>query len=369
MITSSHDTEDVMIARTQSLLQPRHENESWQQLLAQGIRNPEQLFEALAIPIEQRPLLNPDNSVFPLRVPLGYVARMRHGDPNDPLLRQVLPLAAEGLNHHDYSLDPVGDLNAMTGKGLLQKYQGRALLITTGACAIHCRYCFRRHYPYQDQHARQDNWQTAISRLQDDNTINEVILSGGDPLMLTTAHLHALTERLTTVKHIKRLRLHTRLPVVLPERINPELLDWLNKLPFQIIIVIHTNHPAEIDNKVRTALGKLKKQHITLLNQAVLLKDINDDSQTLARLSEKLFENGVLPYYLHQLDKVQGAGHFEVPVTTALHLHNQLRQRLPGYLLPQLVHEQAGASSKLPLQPRSSRQNQQQSSGPPPGND
>lgn len=344
---------DLMIARTPTPLQPHHKNEDWQQLLTQGIHTPEQLFETLAIPPEQRPQLNPNNSEFPLRVPLGYVARMRKGDPDDPLLRQVLPLAAENLHDNDYGLDPVGDLDAITGKGLLQKYQGRALLITTGACAIHCRYCFRRHYPYQSQHARQSNWQETISALRNDTSIREVILSGGDPLMLTTPHLRGLSDQLATIKHIKRLRLHTRLPVVLPERINAELLDWLNTLPFQVIIVIHTNHPAEINYTMRTALNQIKqiKQPITLLNQAVLLQGVNDNSNTLVELSESLFSAGVLPYYLHQLDKVQGASHFEVSSARAIHLHEQLRQRLPGYLLPQLVHEQAGASSKLPLQP------------------
>jgi EF-P beta-lysylation protein EpmB len=330
-------------------LQPHHENESWQRLLAQGIRNPEQLFEALAIPVGQRPPLSLNSTVFPLRVPLGYVARMRQGDPDDPLLRQVLPLAAEDSINPGYHLDPVGDLDAITGPGLLQKYHGRALLITTGACAIHCRYCFRRHFPYQDQHARQDNWQEAINRLRNDGSISEVILSGGDPLLLTTAHLQTLTNQLLPIRHIKRLRVHTRMPVVLPERINDGLLDWLKNLPFQIIIVIHANHPAEIDDNVRRALSRLNQQQITLLNQAVLLNGVNDDCDTLVDLSETLFESGVLPYYLHQLDRVQGAGHFEVPVDTAIHLHALLRQRLPGYLLPQLVHEQAGAASKLPL--------------------
>lgn len=346
-----------MITRTLTRLQPQPEKEHWQQLLAQGIRDPEQLFETLAIPMEQRPALAASSRPFPLRVPLGYVARMRRGDANDPLLRQILPLAAEDDNRPGFGPDPVGDLDASTATGLLQKYNGRALLITTGACAIHCRYCFRRHYPYQQQHARQDNWQTTITALKDDPSIDEVILSGGDPLMLTTPQLRVLTDQLQTIPHIRRLRLHTRLPVVLPERINTALLEWLNELPFQLIIVIHSNHPAEIDANVRTALSQLKqlqKQPITLLNQAVLLKGINDNVDTLAELSETLFTAGVLPYYLHQLDRVQGASHFEVTNARAIELHDQLRQRLPGYLLPQLVHEQAGASSKLPLQPTNS---------------
>jgi len=338
-----------MITETPTLLQPRNNIEAWQLSLAQGFRDPDQLFAALAIPVDQRPPLSRDISAFPLRVPLSYVTRIRQGDPHDPLLRQILPLAVEDDISPDYTLDPVADLAAVTGPGLLQKYHGRALLITTGACAIHCRYCFRRHFPYQDQHARQDNWYQAVATLREDEKINEVILSGGDPLLLTTSRLQSLTDQLATLTHIKRLRLHTRLPVVLPERINNNLLTWLEALPFQTVIVIHANHPAEIDDSVIHALTAVKQHRITLLNQAVLLKGVNDDCDILARLSETLFAAGVLPYYLHQLDRVQGAAHFEVANDVAIELHDQLRRRLPGYLLPQLVYEQAGATSKLPL--------------------
>lgn len=341
-----------MITRNQTLLQPSVENEAWQTLLAQSIRSHEELFAALNIPADQQPPVSAMQTPFPLRVPLGFVARMRQGDPHDPLLRQVLTLKEEENFNPDFSFDPVHDLEASNKTpGLLQKYDGRALLITTGACAIHCRYCFRRHYPYSDQQARADNWQASITALREDDSIREVILSGGDPLMLTTAHLLSLTDQLADIPHIKRLRLHTRLPIVLPERINHKLLEWLNNLPFQVIIVIHANHPAEFDDSVHTALGLLQQltKPITLLNQAVLLKGINDNVDTLTQLSNTLFDNGVLPYYLHQLDKVQGAGHFAVKTTRALQIHAQLRQRLPGYLVPQLVYEQAGASSKLPL--------------------
>ena len=338
-----------MITETLTLLQPRNDIESWQQTLAQGFRDPEQLFAALAIPPNQRPSLSRNHGTFPLRVPRGYVARMRLADPCDPLLRQVLPLADEDNVSPGYTHDPVADLEAVTAPGLLQKYHGRALLITTGACAIHCRYCFRRHFPYQDQHARQDNWRQAVAMLRKDEHITEVILSGGDPLLLATTHLKDLGDQLATLGHIKRLRLHTRLPVVLPERINDTLLDWLDGLPFQTVIVIHANHPAEIDDSVIQALAKLKQHRVTLLNQAVLLKGVNDDSDILARLSETLFAAGVLPYYLHQLDKVQGAGHFEVTNDVAIELHEQLRRRLAGYLVPQLVYEQPGAKNKLPL--------------------
>lgn len=343
-----HGIKKPMIARTPIVLQPRFD-EHWQQLLAAGLSNCDELFDALAIPVEQRPALAAHNKQFPLRVPQGFVARMRKGDPNDPLLRQILPLAEENVPVAGFGPDPVGDHAALTGAGLLQKYHGRALLITTGACAIHCRYCFRRHFPYQQQHARQNNWHDVITSLKQDTSINEVILSGGDPLLLTTSHLQALTDQLSELTHIRRLRLHTRVPVVLPERINAGFIEWLSKLPFQRIVVIHANHPAEIDANVARHLTALRSMPLTILNQSVLLRGINDDSETLTDLSERLFETGVMPYYLHQLDRVHGAAHYEVPDETALVIHQQLRQRLPGYLVPRLVYEEAGAPSKQPL--------------------
>jgi len=343
-----HGIKKPMIARTPIVLQPRFA-EDWQQLLAAGISNCDELFDALAIPADRRPPLATEDKCFPLRVPRGFVSRMRKGDPDDPLLRQVLPLAAEMTPVAGFDLDPVGDRMALTGNGLLQKYHGRALLITTGACAIHCRYCFRRHFPYQQQHARQNNWHDVINALRQDTSIEEVIFSGGDPLLLTTAHLRLLTDQLAELPHVKRLRLHSRVPVVLPERINASLIEWLAGLPFQIVLVIHANHPAEIDANVGKYLADLRPLSMTLLNQSVLLRGINDDCDTLVALSERLFENGVMPYYLHQLDRVRGAAHYEVAEKTALALHQQLRQRLPGYLLPQLVYEEAGAASKQPL--------------------
>ena len=343
-----HGIKKPMIARTPIVLQPRID-EDWQRLLAAGLNDCDELFDALAIPADSRPALATSDKHFPLRVPRGFVARMRKGDPNDPLLRQVLPLAAENVPVTGFGLDPVGDREALTGTGLLQKYHGRALLITTGACAIHCRYCFRLHFPYQQQHARQNNWHDVICLLNQDVSIDEVILSGGDPLLLTTSHLRTLTDQLAELPHIKRLRIHTRIPVVLPERINAGLIEWLEELPFQVIMVIHANHPAEIDASVSKHLAALRLMPITLLNQSVLLHKINDDCETLAVLSERLFATGVMPYYLHQLDRVHGAAHFEVPDDTALALQQQLQQRLPGYLVPRLVYEVAGAPGKQPL--------------------
>ena len=343
-----HGIKRAMIARTPIVLQPRF-TEDWQQLLADGFSNCDELFNSLAIPAARRPALATQDNRFPLRVPRGFVARMRKGDPDDPLLRQILPLHEEDTPVAGFGFDPVGDRAALTGAGLLQKYHGRALLITTGACAIHCRYCFRRHFPYQQQHARQNNWHDVISALKQDVSINEVILSGGDPLLLTTTHLQSLTSQLSELPHIRRLRIHTRIPVVLPERINAGLIKWLSELPLQPVVVIHANHPAEIDTNVSRHLAALRSPSLTLLNQSVLLRGINDDCDILASLSERLFETGVMPYYLHQLDRVHGAAHYQVAEEAALALHRQLRQRLPGYLVPQLVYEEAGAPSKQPL--------------------
>lgn len=286
---------------------------------------------------------------FPLRVPRGFIARMRHADANDPLLLQVLPRACEYDATPGFELDPVGDLDARSADGVLQKYAGRALLITTGACAVHCRYCFRRHFPYAEQTAAVGQWQPALARLLEDTSIREVILSGGDPLSLATTKLAALTDALTAISHVRRLRIHTRLPVVLPERVDRELLDWLAALPLQRVVVLHVNHANEIDGSVEQACQALRKTGVTLLNQSVLLRGINDEVRALADLSERLFACGVMPYYLHQLDRVRGSAHFEVADERASRLIGELRALLPGFLVPRLVREVAGANGKVPL--------------------
>jgi EF-P beta-lysylation protein EpmB len=286
---------------------------------------------------------------FPLRVPRGFVARMRHGDASDPLLRQVLPLDDEDRIVPGFGLDAVGDMDARGGTGVIHKYAGRALLVATGSCAVHCRYCFRRHFPYGEQTAAAGQWREALDYLAADASIQEVLLSGGDPLSLSTAKLAEFTNALAAVPHVRRLRLHTRLPVVLPERVDAELLAWLAGLPQQVVVVIHANHGNEIDDAVRQALAGLHRAGATLLNQAVLLRGVNDDVEALAGLSERLFEAGVLPYYLHQLDRVAGTAHFEVPEAESRALHEALSARLPGYLVPRLVREVAGAPAKLAL--------------------
>jgi EF-P beta-lysylation protein EpmB len=272
---------------------------------------------------------------------------MEPGNPHDPLLRQVLPVAAEGEDHPGFSADPVGDAAAALAPGLLQKYRGRALLVTTPACAIHCRYCFRRHYPYAEGSLSADGGAAAIAGIAADPSLTEVILSGGDPLMLDDAALLVLVKELAVVPHVQRLRIHSRLPVVLPSRITPALCRSLAQANLRVVTVIHANHPRELSDAAGLALDRLRGAGVLLLNQSVLLRGVNDDEDTLCDLSEGLFRRGVLPYYLHLLDAVRGAAHFEVPQRQALALMSALRLRLPGYLVPRLVREEHGAGSKI----------------------
>ncbi len=322
----------------------------WQTELAQAVRDPVELLRILELDPALADAANKAGRQIPLRVPRAFIARMRKGDPGDPLLRQVLPLAAELESHAGFSSDPVGDLASRVAPGVLHKYQGRVLLITTGVCGVHCRYCFRRHFPYADENARQQNWRQALAYLQADTSVREVILSGGDPLSLGDEALAALVSELEQIPHLTRLRLHTRQPVVLPSRVDDSLLDWLTSCKLQKVMVLHVNHARELDAQVTAALTRLRASGTVLLNQSVLLHCVNDSVEALAELSQALFAAHVLPYYLNLLDPVQGAAHFEVPETQALMLINGLRERLPGYLVPRLVREVPGAPSKMPLQ-------------------
>jgi EF-P beta-lysylation protein EpmB len=272
---------------------------------------------------------------------------MHRGDPQDPLLRQVLPLAAECLSAPGFAIDPVGDLAAMTAPGVLHKYHGRVLLAVTGACAVHCRYCFRRHFPYAEANASSDHWTAALSYVAGDASVREVILSGGDPLAMGDRRLADLVRQLAQVDHVERLRIHTRLPIVVPARVTAALTDWLVGTRLKPVVVVHANHANEIDAAVQAALAHLRSSGVTLLNQSVLLRGVNDTVESLAALSESLFAVGVLPYYLHLLDRVQAAAHFEVEELRARQLLAGLAARLPGYLLPRLVREVAGAPGKL----------------------
>jgi EF-P beta-lysylation protein EpmB len=329
---------------------------AWQQELRDCVRDPRELVACLGLGDEWVEPARRAAALFPLRVPRGYLARMRHGDPNDPLLRQVLPLGDEGASTPGYDADPVGDLQALAGPGLLHKYHGRALLVTTGACAIHCRYCFRREFPYADQHAARQGFAPALDVVRGDPSITEVLLSGGDPLTLGDRRLAALLADIEAIPHVQRVRVHTRLPVVLPARIDAGFIDaWTSVRRLQRVMVIHANHAQELRDAgdVQSALRALRDCGTTVLNQSVLLRGVNDSVAALADLSEALFASGVLPYYLHVLDRVRGAAHFDVPDDEALALHARLASRLPGYLLPRLVREVPGAPAKTMLQPAS----------------
>ena len=321
----------------------------WQALWRDAISDPRELLDLLGLEAHAEALLAGGDTGFPLRVPRGFVDRMRHGDPRDPLLLQVLPGPLERLAVPGYRRDPVGDLDARAATGVLHKYAGRALLIATGSCAVHCRSCFRRHFPDAEETAAAGRWRDALAHLAGDTSINEVILSGGDPLSLATARLVELGDALAQLPHVRRLRIHTRLPVVLPERVDTELLAWLARLPMQCVVVLHANHAREIDAGVAAACAGLRASGATVLNQSVLLRGINDDLDALCELSERLIAAQVMPYYLHQLDRVEGAAHFEVTDGDALALVEGMRARLPGYLVPRLVREVGGATSKTPL--------------------
>ena len=287
---------------------------------------------------------------FALRVPRCFVARMRPGDPVDPLLRQVLPVDLEARPAAGFTIDPVGEMRRPPVDGVLHKYHGRALAVATGVCAIHCRYCFRRHFPYSELGAGGD-WGAVVGRVAADPEISEVILSGGDPLTIPDASLGQLAGALAAVPHVRRLRIHTRLPIVLPQRADEKLAAWMGDLGVSLVVVVHANHANEVDADVRRALGALAGTGATLLNQAVLLRGVNDTVDALADLSEVLFDAGVLPYYLHMLDPVDGAGHFDVSENEARRLQARLTSRLPGYLVPRLVREVEGARSKVGVSP------------------
>ena len=341
-----------MIPRSQLTLQTLDLNfpkTSWQKALSNAISQPHELLTLLNLD----PQLIADefdiDSPFPLKVPHSFVARMKKGQPKDPLLLQILPLNKEKLKMVGYGVDPVGDLLSMSTAGVIKKYNGRALLVATGACGIHCRYCFRRHFPYSNANPASDNWIPAINDILNDNSINEVILSGGDPLCLSNDRLNNLMKKLEEIPHLKRIRIHSRLPIVLPERVDDGLISCLSDVKLKKIIVLHINHPNEINKAVKDTMQRLADTNAVLFNQSVLLRGINDNSQTLLTLSETLFETGITPYYLHMLDKVQGAGHFHVSDNSAQLLMKTLRKTLPGYLVPRLVREELNQEFKTPM--------------------
>jgi L-lysine 2,3-aminomutase len=325
-----------MIPRSNTLL---HDH-SWQWHLQHAIRDTNELAKALGIHIDKV------DSQFPLLVPLPFLDRMAHGDATDPLLLQVLPQQQENLTIPGFVDDPLQELGHTMGSGIVHKYQGRILLITTGSCAINCRYCFRRHFPYDALKLTSEDWRDVASYLEKDQSIREVILSGGDPLVMPDRRLGALAARLDRLDQVTHLRIHTRMPVVIPQRVDAALLDWITQTRLQVVMVLHSNHAAELDDSVHRAVTMLREAGVTLLNQSVLLKSINDSVDDLCDLSWRLSEIGVAPYYLHQLDKVAGAAHFDLASTHALQLIEEMRARMPGYLIPRLVTEIPGETSK-----------------------
>ena len=328
---------------------PIRQDRDWQEQLSSAIDSTQQLLALLKLQPWQVSAAPAACADFPLKVPLAFARRMQVGNPRDPLLLQVLARAEELLEHPGYGRDPVGECGAAShGKGIIQKYHGRVLLLVTGACAINCRYCFRRHFPYSDHQNSRGEWREALERVAADPGVEEVILSGGDPLLASDRYLGDLVSQIAAIGHVRRLRIHTRLPVVIPDRVTAGLLDAICDERLQTVVVIHCNHANELDASVDTALQRLARRGITLLNQAVLLAGINDDEQALCDLSERLFRAGVLPYYLHLLDRVQGAAHFEVAEDRASQLITGVSARLPGYLVPKLVREVAGAAAKTP---------------------
>jgi EF-P beta-lysylation protein EpmB len=322
---------------------------TWQQALKDAVRDPYELCRLLALTDEWAIRALSAARSFPLFAPRSYIARMRIGDPHDPLLRQVLPLEAETVDRIGFSDDPVGDERSRLLPGLLHKYQGRVLMVTTGACAVHCRYCFRRHFPYDETPKSPREWSTALDEIRADESIHEVILSGGDPLTLVDTSLTELAEEIASIPHIRRLRIHTRLPIMIPQRVTPALLQWLTGTRLAPVVVIHANHPAELAGTAAAAVRRIVTAGIPTFNQAVLLRGVNDSTETLAELSERLLDLGGVPYYLHQLDRVSGAAHFEVPVDEGLQIMEELKRRLPGYAVPRYVREIAGEPYKIPL--------------------
>ncbi len=327
-----------------------HQEKNWQSQLSDLITDPSELLHVLELSSEQ--LLSGAimaSEQFKLRVPRAFVGKMQVGNPLDPLLLQVLPHHLELEEHPEFVTDPLGEEAANQMPGVLHKYQSRFLLTLTGACAIHCRYCFRRHFPYQENLPKNEDWLKIKHYIEQNPSINEVILSGGDPLTLSNRKLALWIERLSSLDQIKIVRIHSRVPIVIPNRLDEEFISILKNSRLRIIVVVHSNHASELDDYTCSKLLQLSLHHITVLNQAVLLKGVNDSAQSLTELSYRLFEARVMPYYLHVLDKVKGAQHFDLRSSQIDQIYNDVLASLPGYLVPKLVREIAGEKNKTPL--------------------
>lgn len=336
----------IHIFKGLSVVNKKH---AWQEALSDLITDPKELLTLLELSPALLDAAETAARQFPLKVPRRFLERMEKGNPHDPLLKQILPIAFELEEHPDYCGDPLQEVSANPVPGLLHKYHGRVLLTLTSACAVHCRYCFRRNFPYEENNPGTSGWKLIFEYIANDISISEVILSGGDPLSLSDKLLQSFCDKLALIPHVKRLRFHTRIPVVLPERITAEFIALIRSLSFATVIVIHMNHAREMSVAVQQALSELRNAGVILLNQSVLLKDVNDNVTALCELSETLFAAGVLPYYLHVLDKVQGAQHFDMQESIAKELHAELVKALPYYLVPRLVREEAGKPAKTAL--------------------
>jgi len=321
---------------------------NWQKELAGSFTDPAKLLQHLGLDEEKYAQHIKARQLFPMRVPRHFADLMEKGNPNDPLFLQVMPLSDEFLTSPGYSEDPLEEHDT-AGKGILHKYDSRVLLMVRTGCAVNCRYCFRRHFPYADNAVSKHQWEEVLQYIQAHDNINEVIFSGGDPLMAKDDHLAWLANEIASINHVKRLRIHTRLPVVLPERINNAFVNWFTALPIQKVLVLHANHANEMSEALKSRLITLREKGVTLLNQSVLLKGVNDSGEAISDLSEALFEASVLPYYLHVLDKVQGASHFYVSDDEGRHIMEEAIKRLPGFLVPKLVREIGGQPGKTPI--------------------
>ena len=322
---------------------------SWQEAMKSAVRDAATLMRLLGLDSNQVSLSSKGEAQFPVFVPLPYLARIRPGDPFDPLLLQVTPQYAESVDAAGFVADPVGDLEVEKTPGLLHKYHGRVLMVVSGSCAIHCRYCFRRHFPYELAPKSLQQWEPTFRYIEEDDSIHEVILSGGDPLTLVDNTLQSIVERIASIDHVQRLRVHTRLPVVIPQRVTDALCEIFSSSRLATWVVLHINHAREIDGEVEHSISRLRNAGATLLNQAVLLRGVNDNVDALHQLFEKLVDCNVAPYYLHQLDRVAGGAHFEVPPELGRQWIAELRKRLPGYAIPLFVQEIAGEESKTAL--------------------
>ncbi|WP_281647690.1 EF-P beta-lysylation protein EpmB [Parendozoicomonas sp. Alg238-R29] len=325
--------------------------QTWQKILSQSVTNPEELLKILGLNTDLLPGAIAGHQQFQVRVPHTYIARIEHGNSEDPLLRQVLPLGVELDNVAGFSTDPLGEQPKNSHRGILHKYNSRLILMPGQLCGINCRFCFRRHFPYEDNKLNKEEWQSAFDYIGNDTSLSEIILSGGDPLSQNDLRLAWIVEELAKIPHLKRLRVHTRMPIVIPQRVTDEMLSWLTGTRLQPIVVVHCNHPNEIDEDVVKAMNNMSSKGVQLLNQSTLLKGVNDSPEVLASLSDKLFSCGVMPYYLHLFDRVQGAAHFEVDEEQARKLIGEMSNLCSGYLVPKLARDNSGTQSKTIVAP------------------